>query len=280
MTRNGTGGLDELSRTLRELRHPPGRSAVLTLEKVAAATGFSISKVNRIERGKTVPTPDDAVTLAKAYGAGAAVRARVRELAEASQTSSKRVVLSRPGREGFQRRLRTLVAQSAWIREFNPAMVPGLLQTPEYTWAIWNGSGGDYDAGAAFVEARQAQQRLLADPGRNVSILLTEGALGWAAGPPDLMLRQLERIADRVDAAQVGVIPFGTPAAEFPISSWTLYDERVVVPGVLGRQVVLNEPADVAPYVTQFDRLHPMAAFGPAAREVLDRVADRYRGLR
>jgi transcriptional regulator with XRE-family HTH domain len=282
MARNGTGGLDELSRTLRELRRPPGQPLRLTLGQAAEATGFSISKINRIEHGKTVPAPADVVALARAYGAGTTTRSHLRMLAETVKASSRRVVLSRANREEFQRRLREIERASAVIREFSPIIIPGLLQTAEYMWEIaFSGSGGDRERAAAFVAERLGRQAILDEPGRLITILTTEGALGWAAGPGPMMARQLDNIAvvTSKPAVRVGIIPFGTPAATFPVSNWILYDERAAVPGILRTQTILNPP-DVDPYVEQFEQLAPLAVFDDEAREILTAVADRYRAMR
>jgi transcriptional regulator with XRE-family HTH domain len=281
MARNGTGGLDELSRTLRELRRPPGQPALMTLEQAAAATGFSVSKVNRIERGKTIPTPGDAVALAKAYGAGLGTRALVRQLADAVKASSHRVVLSRADREGFQRRLGEIERASVVIREFSPIIIPGLLQTSEYMWAIAATGTTDRARAAAFVSARLARQSILDEPGRQITILMTEGSLGWTGGADaPAMIRQLDHIATVAEkpTVRVGIIPFGTPAATFPVSSWTLYDERAACPGILGNQVILNAP-DVDPYIEQFEQLEPLAVFGSAVREVIAGAVERYKRL-
>lgn len=280
MARTGPGGLDELSRTLRQLREVAGPSGEkMTLERAAALTRFSVPKISRIERGHTLPTPDDAADLARVYGGSTAVQARVRELADTAKATNRRVVLSRANREGFQKRLRDLAESSEQVREFSPIIVPGLLQTPEYIWAIWTSGGGSTAAGARFVSERLGAQAVLDRPDRRVTVLTTEGALGWAAGPPELMVRQLEHIAAVTESpARVGIIPFGVAAPVFPSSNYNLYDERAVVPGILRVQAVLNPP-NVAPYVEQWEALEALAAFDGAARDILTRVADRYRAL-
>jgi hypothetical protein len=95
-----------------------------------------------------------------------------------------------------------------------------------------------------------------------------------------MMATQIDQIAaaDEKPTLRIGVIPFGAPAQVFPVSSWTLYDERTAVPGVLATQVVLEAP-DVAPYVEQFSQLESLAVFDGEARAILAKVADRYRSL-
>ena len=278
---NSTGGLDELSHTLRQLREAAGVSGgKMRLEDAAAASGFSVSKINRIERGKTLPTPDDAVKLAETYGANRATRTLVRDLADTVKASSRRVVLSRANREGFQQRLRKAAEQSHQIREFSPVIIPGLVQTSEYMWALWATGGGSREAGEKFVAERLGAQAVLENPNKHVTILTTEGALGWAAGTVALMVRQLEHIAviSAKPRVWVGIVPFGTLADVFPVSNWMLYDERAAVPGILRTQLMLNAP-EVDPYVEQYHQLLPLAVFDDDARAILARVADRYRGL-
>jgi len=63
-------GHDELSRTLHALR----AQASLTTRAAGGLTGFSQSKISRIERGLNVPTEADVEALARAYQAPGTVR--------------------------------------------------------------------------------------------------------------------------------------------------------------------------------------------------------------
>lgn len=276
MTTIGPGGLDELSRTLRQLRQVAG----LTGMEVAERTGFSQAKISRVERGTNVPTPGDVGILLEIYGAPSEVRHHLLEVAEHVKATNRRVVLSRADRAGFQKRIAKFNRDAKQIREFSPVIIPGLLQTPEYMRAVFTAGGTTAADAVGAVKARLEGQNVLDEPGRRITILTTEGALGWAAGPPEMMVRQLEHIelVARKPVVRVGIIPFGTPRPVFPVSNWNLYDENAVIPGILRRQVVLVPPA-VSPYVEQFAKLEPLAVFDDEARAILTKVADRYRGL-
>jgi len=274
------GGLDELSRTLRDLRKTAGLSGAQAAER--AGDGFSQAKISRIEKGNTVPVPGDVATLAEIYHAPPEIRRRLDTLAADVKAANRRVVLPRrANRAEFQARIGRIEASSEQIREFSPIIIPGLLQTAEYMRAIFTSSDTTPADTAGAVAARLERQSVLNEPGRRITILTTEGALGWAAGPPDLMIRQLEHIevVTRKPAARVGIIPFGAPRAVFPVSSWTLYDERAVIPGILRTQVILHDP-DVSPYVEQFATLEPLAVYDDEARALLRTVTDRYHNLR
>jgi transcriptional regulator with XRE-family HTH domain len=279
MAPTGPAGLDELSRTLRDLRKAAGLTGVQAAQQ--AGDGFSQAKISRIEKGNTVPTPGDVAVLAEIYNAPPNIRRRLEALATDVKAAHRRVVLPRrANRAEFQARIGRIEASSEQIREFSPIIIPGLLQTAEYIRTIFTGSGTTPADDAAAVAARLGRQSVLDEPGRRITILTTEGALGWAAGPPDLMIRQLEHIevVTRKPAIRVGIIPFGVQRAVFPVSNWTLYDERAVVPGILRTQVILLAP-DVSPYVDQFAGLEPLAAYEDDARAILKTVTDRYRKL-
>jgi transcriptional regulator with XRE-family HTH domain len=277
MARSSPGGLDELSLTLRQLREDAGLNGL----QAADVTGFSNAKISRVERGLNVPTPEDVATFVRAYRAEPDVCERLIGLAEDVKAANRRLVIARrPNRAEFQKRLNGIESASEQLRSFSPIIVPGLLQTAEYIRAIFETGGGTPEEIAQAVAARLGRQAVLDEPGRRITILTTEGALGWAAGPPPLMVRQMEHIAvvSRKDTVRVGIIPFGTPATVFPVSNWDLYDERAAVPGVLRTQLILQDP-DVTPYVEQFQLLEPLAVYGTEARAILARVADRYRDM-
>lgn len=275
------GGLDELSRTLRELRRATGPGRGLTLHQAADLTGFSIAKISRMEHGKNAPSVDDIHTFAKAYGADTQTRQRLTQMAADLQESTRRIVLStRPNRAAFQDKLRRLDEQSARVAEFGAVWIPGLVQTPEFIRAVFSTGGDSPEAINASIAARLTRASILDNPHKEVVILLTEGALGWALGPPVLMLNQLaylDEITRKPSTAntRVGIIPFGAPADFMPVSGWTMWDERAVVPSILATQTQLSPPY-VEPYVRQLTQLEKLAAYGQEAREVIRRTAERY----
>ncbi|MGI8816504.1 MAG: helix-turn-helix domain-containing protein [Pseudonocardia sp.] len=277
MASTGPGGLDELSRTLRDLRKAAGLSGM----RAAGLAGFSQAKISRIEKGVNVPNAADVATLAEVYKTPPATRRHLAALAAEVKAANRRVVLARrANRSKFQAQIGRIESQSEQIREFSPIIIPGLLQTADYMRTIFT-SGGTTPADAAgAIAARLERQIVLDEPGRRITIITTEGALGWAAGPASMMIRQLEHIemVTWKPVVRVGIIPFGVPRTVFPVSNWHLYDERAVVPGILRTQVILLDP-DVGPYVEQFAKLEPLAVFDGDARTILARAAGRYREL-
>lgn len=272
-----TGGRDELSRVLRELR----AGADLTTRAVAARTGFSQSKISRIERGLNVPTVADVEALTAAYRAPAAVRRHLLDIARDIRAEHRPVVMVRgKGRpSAFQERLARIEATTEHMRTFTPTVVPGLLQTEPYIRAVGAHRALPAEEVSRFVARRFARQELLHDPAHRFTLLTTEGALGWRAGSRADMAAQVEHIAEvsRLPNVRIGVIPWGAEAPVFPLHGWDLHDQRAVIYGTVDATAVLTEPRDVRRYVELTDTIERLAVYGDEVRALLARIAARYR---
>ncbi|MGH3787957.1 MAG: helix-turn-helix domain-containing protein [Pseudonocardiaceae bacterium] len=273
-----SGGRDELTRSLRELRQAAGLSG----KQTSAAAGIQASKLSRIERGRTVPSESDVQLLARIYRVTPDQHQRLLEMVRDVRAENRRVVFNRdPG--GFQDRIGRIEEASTLARSFSPNIIPGLLQSAAYARALMRWAGWSPDITEQAVASRLNRQRRLDDEQspRRFVIITTEGGLGWAAGPPGMMIEQLERIAAATyrPNARVGIVPFGRPAEVFPLHSWDLFDQRAAIVGTTTATAILTEPRDVAAYVELTDALQRLAVYGAEAREILNRVVDRYQKL-
>jgi transcriptional regulator with XRE-family HTH domain len=275
------GGRDELSSLLRQLR----KDAELSGVQAGKLAGISQSKISRFEAGIYVPSLDEIKTLARIYEAPGDIRRRLVELATDLQqeTTPARVVLSR-GAASFQARVGRIERASQQIRTFTPTLVPGLVQTKDYARAIFaagdilGASVGDVDA---VVQERLSRQQVLEEPGRSVTLLMSEGALCWQAHSPEVMIEQLEQLArmTRSQTVRVGVIPWTVPVRVFPLHGFDLYDRRAVMVGTETATALMTEPADVQAYDRLFSELEKLAVFGSTAQAVFAGQAEEYRGL-
>lgn len=272
-----SGGRDELSRALRELR----QVAQLSTRAAAQQTGFSAAKISRVERGINVPTETDVAALVHAYQAPPDVRTHLTSIARDIRTEHRPVVMAR-GKghpSAFQERLARIEATTEHLTTFTPTVVPGLLQTETYMRALVAYRELPPAEVDKFVAARLARQERLEDPAHRFTQITTEGALGWRAGSPADMAEQVDRIVavSRLPSVRVGIIAWGTQAPVFPLHGWDLHDERAVIYGTADATAVLTEPRDVARYVTLTAAVEEIAIWGDAARTVLSRISDRYR---
>lgn len=273
-------GTDWLSRTLVDLR----RAAGFTSQgAVAEKIGTNQSRISRLETGRYAPTVDEARQLCRLYKAPPDTRKAIIQAAKDMETGQvrARVVLSRGG-YGMQERVRGIEKVSAAIRDFQPVIFPGLLQTPDYARGVI-GALGDI-SGAALdrsVAERMARAEILGS-GREITVVVAEGALWWQGVSAKVMTDQLEHAAAVMLAwpqVRFGVIPWTKPATVFPTHGFSVYDRRVVMVGLWAGTTITSDERDVEDYLQLFTELESLAVFGAKAREVLDVAAARYREL-
>jgi transcriptional regulator with XRE-family HTH domain len=273
-------GHDWLSATLRSLRKAAGLSEMA----VSRHLGTSQRRISHIETGRFVPRTDEIKALTKLYRADAETRHRllqaVEDLRAAPRASRARIVMAR-GAWRMQQRIARVEADSARLRAFHCAIILGLAQTPAYARAVF-ADGGDItgeDLDRCVAE-RLDRQRIL-DSGRDITLLMTEGALRWQAVGPTVMADQLDHLAgiSHQPGVRVGVIPWTTAADVFPLHGFSIYDDRAVLVGTRVATAFLTEPDDVAEHVKLFGALEVLAAWGADARDHLGRIAADFRAL-
>jgi transcriptional regulator with XRE-family HTH domain len=274
-----TGGRDELSRRLHDLRKAAGLSGM----RVAELTGTSQGKISRTENGRVGADPEFIEQLCRLYEAPAAERRELVAIAKDVQAGNRRLVLRRDT-AGVQAQIGRIMKQSALVRTFSPSGLPGLLQTPDYIRAVFHASARRNLEGAeAGIAQRVRNQAILDDETtrRRFVMLVPEGSLGWAILPPEGMAEQIDHIAaaTRRRNVRVGIIPWGANSPVLPLHSWDLYDARFVMAGATHATAKLTDRVDVEAYVRLTDQIEQLAVFDDDARAILEQVAVRYRGL-
>jgi transcriptional regulator with XRE-family HTH domain len=272
-------GQDWLSATLADLRKGAGLSGA----QAARHLGTSQRRISHIETGRFVPREAEARELAALYRAPPAVRRQLLAAVADLRASGPRAraVISR-GAWRMQQRIARVEAGCARLRDFHCSVVLGLLQTPDYARAVF-ADGGDITGGdlERSVAGRLARQAILGESGRDITLLMTEGALRWQAAGPAVMAAQLGHIAveSTRPGVRVGVIPWTAPAAVFPLHGFSVYDSRAVVVGTRAGTAFITDPADVAGHEKLFGELEAMAAWGADARDHLGRIEAEFRAL-
>jgi transcriptional regulator with XRE-family HTH domain len=263
---------DELSHTLRELR----KAAGLTSIAAAEAAGIGQAALSRYETGKFVPTRARLDALLTTYQASAEVGDRLRAMVDDLRAENRRVVVHRKNAPAFQRRIRDIEASSKHVTTFQPAVIPGILQTEAYMRVLT--SGVDRGIADGVITARLERQRLLGKPGHRWTQILTAGALLWCAGSAGTMVQQIDRIieASHLDGVRIGVIPARRPVTVFPLHGFDLYDERAVIVGTLATTAIITEPADIRLHIDLLGSLTDTADFDDAARETLVELRSGY----
>jgi transcriptional regulator with XRE-family HTH domain len=251
--------------------------------ELAEQVGISQSKVSRIEAGSAVPTIREAGAWAQAAGASDEVLADLvwRTQAALTEVEGWRMAL-RHGLPQLQAEVGALEANARRISNFQPTLVPGLLQTAEYARRVFTLAdvvGGQDYAGA--VAARMSRQETLFDEDRRFEFLVTEGALRWRPGPPKLMLAQLDRVGSVATLSNVslGLIPQDAEATAVASHGFVIYadpeddGEPFVRVEVIHGELTISDPDDVAIYSERFSRLGAAAVFDDDVRTLLAKIA-------
>lgn len=269
-------GRDRLSAVLRRLRADAG----LTSGGAATKAGFSQSKLSKIENGLLLPSEADVQALCRAYRATTAQRRETIDLLRhlQNESASARVILQR-GAYRKQREIGRIEIETALFRDFQPIYVLGLLQTQAYMRRVFASMPAE-DAERA-AEARIARQAVLRDRVKQFHLIMTEGALRWRAGPPDLMIAQLDHITEvaKLPNVRVGVIPWTTEATVFPGHAFHIYDDRLVIVGTLSATANIRDPRDVALYLDLFASLQKLASDPADTIAELRRIRTDYERL-
>jgi hypothetical protein len=107
-------------------------------------------------------------------------------------------------------------ASASIVRQWEPLLVPGLLQTEDYAFAIVTQvSGRDERQARRLVEARVERQELLKREGTpELFFIVSEAAVRLAIGGPSVMAAQLRRIVELSERPDVTfrVMPFSQGA--------------------------------------------------------------------
>lgn len=255
----------DLAETLRDLRKRAGLSG----DRLAKRCAMSQSKISKIETGRTIPTLVDVERILRALDAPQDLVREINALTRLANTQWQDVrSLRRTGLEKKQVELAALDSSSDEIRYFLLSMLTTLLATPEYVRASLAHVPGDQSRAIAKKLERQA---VLYDRSKSFRFVLTELSVRWAVLPAPAMMVQTDHLisVSRLPHVRLGVIPIGTPAPDWPLNTFTLYDDRLATVETETGIMVLRDPRDVAHYHKLFDAYEKCALFDDDARAML-----------
>ncbi len=247
---------------LRRLREAAGLSG----EQVARTLGWSQPKVSRIEMGRTSFTVKDVAQLLALYGVGEDdVRAEL--LGATAEDTGETAWIVRAG--AYPRRQASMAALESVtkrIRQYQPVLVPGLLQTREYAWQVAKASGAaDPDV---IADGRMRRQEMLARrDGPRYDVVLDARALLLRTGPVESLREQVESLAKAGQRRNVDlrVIPVGALSPIISTAGFTIYEFRtadsppVVWVESLAGDTYFSAPQDVRIYMSAFEGMRKFA---------------------
>jgi transcriptional regulator with XRE-family HTH domain len=253
-----------LRNELKQLRS----QAELTQREVADAMVWSPSKLIRIENGSVGISVTDLRALLAHYRLTDSVK--IEEL-EKMAKGSKRQPFAEYRDVLVPETIRFLGYESSasLIRLVQPLVVPGLLQTEEYTRALLKSSSLDEHSIDRVVESRKERQDLLeAADAPGLFVILDQSVLWRAVGGIDVMTRQLDRLrelgAKRDITIQVLPLSLGaTGALNGPFVQLEFSDSNdpvVFLENATRTPAFIDDPDITGPYQEEFIRLEDLAS--------------------
>lgn len=260
---------------LRDLRHEAGMST----EDVAKALDWSKGKISRLENGVSGIRPSDVRLLATIYGIAGSDLDTLLDLARAARARGWWA----PYADLFSHSYLGLESEATRLLSYETLLVPGLLQTEEYVYALIRGRYPEMEVSEVRrrVEVRLARQALLTkEDAPAILIVLGENVLRCSVGGSKVVRRQLIRIAEVSALPNVSIqvlerdrgstatgIAFSILGFPTPSESAIVYIEH------LTGELYVDDLADVMRYQAAFDQLMTIARNPCDSAEMILRTA-------
>ncbi|MFG2875329.1 helix-turn-helix domain-containing protein [Streptomyces sp. NPDC048337] len=265
----------QLGAALRALREASGKEA----KAVARSALMSPSKLSKIENANLLPSATDVERILSALGVSNAIKAEYTEAARAATTEATAWrLLKRAGVHKGQQAAKALEAQMAMLRLFQPALVPGLLQTPEYIRTILQRHELSEDALTRTISGRLERQTVLFDSSKKFRFVITEPVLRWRIVPPQMMAAQLDRIVSmsRLPHVDIRIVPLSAQQTDIGNHAFVIRDDRMVTVETVHAEIVVTDPRDVEMYVRKFDRFEQGALSGDGMQRLVESIRDGF----
>lgn len=267
-----------VSGELRELRQSNGLAA----DEVARALGMSVSKISRLENGIRKPVPDDVSALLGLYRVPAPRRDELLSLVRDGEdynwwrTDDGNLPAMWEDIVSFEK-------DAIAIRNYELAIVPGLLQTADYTRAFAASANENMKAEEIekLVDVRASRQQHWRRPdGPPLHVIVEETVCRRPVGHEDVMHHQLRHIVTVARQSKLTVQVIQTAAGTHPglEGAFVLLDFEEQ-PGLLLQEnrsstEYLEEAAPVAEAKNSFRRLRELALSPEDSVDLIASIAD------
>lgn len=248
---------------------------------LAQRLGVSQSLVSRAERGQRLLARPVLTAWFRATSASAEARDRILALAEAAHTETRTWADLYAQDEHLQARAARANAAAALVQNFQPTVLPGLLQTADYARQVipLADPTGAMNHAAALA-GRIERQGVLREQDRRFDFLIAQRLLRWEPAP-GVLAPQLSQLvaAAQLDSVQVAVLPEDYAGA-LPWHNFVLRhpadgsDPYVATELLHGAQTI-TEPDSVALYRSLWDRMWAAALVDDDAVDLIRKCHDQ-----
>ncbi|WP_280329064.1 helix-turn-helix domain-containing protein [Nocardia wallacei] len=274
MTDSVQDAREALGKRLREIR----RRAGVTGRELARLSEWHESKVSKIEYGVIRPSDADI----RSYCRHAAADDQLEDLLATLHNIDAAYVEWRhalgTGMKRRQQQTLELEARATCIRNWEPTIVSGLLQTADYASAVMRNVIDFYripDDLDEAVSKRMGRQRILYQRGKRFHILLAEQTLYTTFGNDQVMIGQLDRLYSVIGMPRVtlGIVP-RTAEGLVVVENFFMFDNRMVKVEGHTAGITVTQPREIALYGRAFDVLAGQSVTGEKARRLIRAAMD------
>jgi hypothetical protein len=235
--------------------------------------------VSKLENGRQTPTAQDIRDWTRITGSETAAEALLASLHTLEIQHAEWQRQFRGGLRPHQHQLAEIDARTSLFRVFEPATIPGLLQTAEYARArfaegvLLFGIPNDVDHA---VRTRMQRQELLYRRDKRFHFVVTEAALRYRRSSLEVQLAQLDRLMSlsALPNVKLGVIGFETQFVVGPWHAFWLRDDKRVTIETFSAELNLAQPQEIELYAGIFEQMAAVASYGRSARAIITRVID------
>ncbi|MES4901070.1 MULTISPECIES: helix-turn-helix transcriptional regulator [unclassified Streptomyces] len=267
-----------LGQELRRLRQEKG----MTAEEVAEELMVSQSKISRLENGRRSISQRDVRDLCRTYKVED--KALVDSLMQMAKESRQQGWWNAFGDVPYSVYI-GFETDAASLRVYEPQVLPGLLQTPEYAEAVISGAlpEAPQEQIAQRVQVRLRRQERITDPVTPLRLwaVVDEAAMRRVVGSPKVMSDQLDYLVRMSHEPHVTVqaLPFGMGSHPGMSGQFTILefsdesDTSVVYLEGVTSDLYLEKHTDVQSYSMMYEHLRAQALNVDQSRQFITEVA-------
>lgn len=183
-----------LGRALARLRRAAG---FRTADALARKVGFARETIAKVESGERTPSDDVYEAWLRACHCSAELRANLDDQLELARNHEQTI-------PRFAEPWLSVEAMADFIHVWALDVMPGLLQTYDYAFAMFVTVGLDEDTAAKRAAARVKRQSILEGPdATRVTFLIFEPILRRRVGSPEVMAKQMMHLLEMMDRPDV-----------------------------------------------------------------------------
>ncbi|WP_411078664.1 Scr1 family TA system antitoxin-like transcriptional regulator [Streptomyces sp. cmx-18-6] len=264
-----------LARRLADIRKDAG----LTGEELSLRCEWDAAKTSRIQSAKKAPSESDIRAWCTACGAGEQIPDLIAAARAVRSMYTEWRQMEGNGLRAAQESVAGLYERTRLFRVYSSRVLPGMVQTAEYTAAVLRSIQRErvaVDDVDDAVRARMERRDALLSGRHRFGLLVEEYVLRAAVCDRRAMAAQLDQLIaiGSKPFVSLGIIPLGVGRAHLPAEDFYLFDEAEVAVELTSGYLRITQPREIADYARAFTAMANTAVHGARARTLIRSAID------